>query len=580
MSDKPVSDTEIRGATAGKNDERLLSLRLLKLIDIGQMLFNVHETETLIALLCDNARELVSCTSADVWSLDTSTDRPVAPAGDTAGAASEETRGFPDRYGLLIEKMRSSQEVLRLSNLTNDRWAVSDVPDFPPLRSFLAVPMLDRGQVQRWLCVGDKLDGGEFTEEDELIMRALASHAMSALANASSLDELRRAISVLEGQVVEDEDAPNAIDSRSMKAVCVFAARVAHDFNNWLTAIIGYSQMGLARVEASPLKRELEQIERAGVRAAGVTQKLLAFSRKQVLHPSVVGLNDVISNLARPISTIVGKGIQVVTHLDPGLKPTRADRDQLEQMIRDLVANARDAMADGGKLVIETSNQERDDLGSCVLLVVSDTGIGIDPAVLPRIFEPFFTTKSSAERSGLGLSTVYGFVRQSGGAIDVESRPGMGTTFRIYFPQAQGASLKSEQAAAVPASKRTILVVDDEDIARGLVREVLKRGGYGVLEARDGVEAIAICDNHEGPIDLMLTDMNMPKINGNRLVQDLSRIRPDTKVLYSSGGFVGPDLTNGAMPPMLHKPFTPDQLLNKVEEVLTGGRRSIAGTTI
>jgi signal transduction histidine kinase/CheY-like chemotaxis protein len=421
--------------------------------------------------------------------------------------------------------------------------------------------------------------------EQEFASRLLkvleVSRVLCQVRDSEKLVELEKLVSTLKESVALSQETAGSIESPDMGAVSLFAGRVAHDFNNWLTAIIGYSQMALARIGSdSPVKRELEQIERAGTRAAGVTQKLLAFSRKQVLHPTAVGLNDVIADLSRHIASLAGTTIQVIVELDPGLGQVKADRHQLEQMIRDVVANAKDAMQDGGKLSIRTSNEERADMGTCALLVISDTGKGIEPDVLPRIFEPFFTTKLRSERSGLGLATVYGFVRQSGGDIAVESIVGQGTKFKVYLPQVRGAVAESETAAGVAAGTQTILVVDDEDSARGLVREVLKRRGYGVLEARNGIEALAICERHHGKIDLMFTDVNMPKMNGNRLARDLGNIRPDTKVLYSSGGFGSGTDANGGMGPTLAKPFTPDQLLSKVEEVLTGKCGSVAGTRL
>ncbi|HEU4389180.1 MAG TPA: ATP-binding protein [Blastocatellia bacterium] len=578
MLDRPVSDGPITDVTEGIGGEPLSS-RLLKVIEAGHAAFRIHEADELLPLLRHQTRELLSCARANVWrKTNQGAEQTTTLPDETVRTPSIESRGFPGSYGYIVDKMWSSAAMVRSRDFASDRWFVSDTSEWPPLKSFLAAPMLEGGQVRAWLCVADKVGGTEFTSDDEVVLGALAAQAVATLANASCFNELTKPVNAPRIEASEREAGP--AEARNIDAVSTFAARVAHDFNNWLTAIIGYSQMGLSKIgPGSPLKRELQQIERAGTRAASVTHKLLAFSGKQVLHPSIIGLNDVISKLARPISTIVGSTIQVVTDLDPGLQLIKADPDQLQQMIRDLISNARDAMTDGGKLVIRTSNQERSDLGGCVLLVVSDTGVGIDPDILPRIFDPFFTSRSKSGQAGFGLSTVHGFVRQSGGAIDVLSEPGAGTTFRIYFPRVQGVAQAREVAAEKATGNRTILVVDDEDLARGLVCEVLRGRGFEVLEARDGIEAFGICGNHQGAIDLMLIDLNMRDLNGNRLAQTLCRIRPSARVL-SCGSIVETSDPDSEMYPSLAKPFTPDQLLNMIEEALTGGRRSIAGGKI
>jgi CheY-like chemotaxis protein len=333
------------------------------------------------------------------------------------------------------------------------------------------------------------------------------------------------------------------------------------------------------------VRAELEEIEKAGHRAAALTRQLLAFSRRQVLQPKIVDLNEIVANMDTMLRRLIGEYIEFVTILGPSLRRIRVDPGQIEQVIMNLLINARDAMPRGGKLTIETANCDSSGANSCghlsgshapsVLLAVSDTGVGMDEEIRCHIFEPFFTTKGQGKGTGLGLSTVYGIVKQSDGDIIVASEPGRGTTFRIYLPQAEGECPVVKQAAkyTLPEHLETILLAEDEEAVRNLLRSILDGLGYKVLESRDGLEALDISLHYQGPIDLLLTDLVMPQLGGRELIRQLEQSRPETKVLYISGYSGTSNDQNsmlGAPYHMLEKPFGPDVLARKVREVLDG----------
>ncbi|HXG12094.1 MAG TPA: PAS domain S-box protein [Gemmataceae bacterium] len=373
--------------------------------------------------------------------------------------------------------------------------------------------------------------------------------------------------------------------AQKMEAVGRLAGGVAHDFNNLLTVITGYCEVLLGKVpDDSPLRKPIEAIAKAGNRAATLTRQLLAFSRKQVLEPKIFDLNAVVTDMNKMFHRLIGEDITLKTVLDPRLHLVKADPSQLEQVLMNLVVNARDAMPEGGTLTIETHNVEVDDRyaragseikpGSYVMLAVTDTGCGIDEKTKARIFEPFFTTKEVGKGTGLGLATVYGIVKQSGGHIEVESAPGRGTAFRIYLPQA-GEAAPEPQAAPAPATAprghETVLLVEDEEGVRALAREVLQESGYTVLEAKDGDDALEITARHPGPIHLLLTDVVMPGMSGVALAQRLMAARSGLRVLYTSG------YTDSALfrygyqegdADFLMKPFTRDALVRAVRDVL------------
>ena len=373
--------------------------------------------------------------------------------------------------------------------------------------------------------------------------------------------------------------------SQKIEAVGRLAGGIAHDFNNLLTVINGYSQLLLSRLGSdAPDRAEIEEINTAGARAAALTRQLLAFSRKQVLQPRVLELNAVVTNMERMLHSMIRENIELRTVLLPQLGRVLADPGQIEQVIMNLAINARDAMPHGGRLTIETTNVELNEAyarrlltvtpGPHVLLAVSDTGCGMDKETQARIFEPFFTTKEQGEGTGLGLSTVYGIVKQSGGSIWVYSEPGRGTTFKIYLQRVEEPTEAVEPGtvrAQLPNGTETILLVEDEAGVRSLARAALQVCGYTVLEAANGDEAIRICDRRQGAIHLLVTDMVMPGMDGRALSEQLSERLPQMKVLYLSGYAEGGIVHDGVLDAgmaFLQKPFTPLSLARKVREVL------------
>ena len=361
--------------------------------------------------------------------------------------------------------------------------------------------------------------------------------------------------------------------SQRLEAVGRLAGGIAHDFNNLLTGILSYSDLILQELRPDdPLRTDVEQIRDAGQRAAGLTRQLLAFSRRQVLRPRAVSLNAMVTELAPMLQRLLGDEVRLETALDPELGNAWVDPGQVEQALVNLILNARDAMPAGGVVRIGTANVEFEG-EAYVTLTVSDTGVGIGPSAQPRIFEPFFTTKQVGAGRGLGLSTVYGIVEQSGGRIGVDSAPGQGATFTIYLPRYWG-----QEAAIAVAEQRmpevgteTLLLVEDEAAVRSSLRRLLELQGYTVLEARNGEDALRVFEAHEGEIDLILTDVTMPEMGGYELVERLRARRPELRVLFMSGYSERAPTTNGFISPgtgYLEKPFTVETLMRRLREVL------------
>jgi signal transduction histidine kinase/CheY-like chemotaxis protein len=374
--------------------------------------------------------------------------------------------------------------------------------------------------------------------------------------------------------------------AQRMEAVGRSAGGVAHDFNNLLMVIKGYSDLMLDRLSpGEPFRKNADEIKKAADRAASLTRQLLAFSRMQVLQPKVLDLNAVVAEMGKMLPRLIREDIELTIVTKASLGRVRADQSQIEQVILNLVVNARDAMPQGGKLTIETANVDLDvgyarrhagvSPGSYVMLAVSDTGVGMDAETQAHIFEPFFTTKGLGKGTGLGLATVYGVVKQSGGWIWVYSELGRGATLKIYLPRVEEVAEEvelSKTVAAPPRGSETILLVEDQDSIRELARQFLEGSGYTVLEARDGSDALEIAERQQGVIDLLVTDVVMPKMGGPELAYCLSTSRPQLRVLYMSGyaehagandhGMAGGDTAS------LQKPFALDTLARKVREVL------------
>ena len=375
--------------------------------------------------------------------------------------------------------------------------------------------------------------------------------------------------------------------AQKMETVGMLAGGVAHDFNNLLTIIAGYSQLILNSLEpGDPNRYSAEQILKAGERAAGLTQQLLAFSRRQVLQPRVLDLNKLVTGLSAMLGRLIGEDIDLQLRLRPDLGMVSADAGQIEQVLMNLVVNARDAMPNGGTLTIETANIFLDEhytsrhiavkSGPYTQIAVSDNGIGMDELTQARLFDPFFTTKASGRGTGLGLSTVFGIVKQSGGNLDVYSVPGRGTSVKIYLPRVDQPTLVEAEStgSGVTRGHETVLLAEDDEMVRHLVSQSLVRAGYTVMETSDPLEARQIAHTHRGTIHLLITDVVMPKLSGRELAEEIQRRRSAIKVLFISGytdtAIVNAGILHGEVA-FLQKPFTPAALSRKVREVLDNG---------
>jgi PAS domain S-box-containing protein len=438
---------------------------------------------------------------------------------------------------------------------------------------------------------------GEFSADEEVLIET-AEGAQKTIRNSATpiLDatgEIVGAVNVTEditetkaaeaSRIRQEEEARRA---DKMEAIARLAGGIAHDFNNLLTGILSYSDLIMQELRpADPLRADVEQIRDAGQRAASLTRQLLAFSRRQLLQPRVLSLNASVAELEAMLGRLVGPGITLETELDPSLGTALVDPARLEQVLVNLVVNAREAMPEGGRLIISTANTRPEPTPTqheggappqgYVSLWVSDTGIGMDASTQARIFEPFFTTKPAASGAGLGLSTVYGIVEQSGGKITVESAPGRGATIGIHFPRSTGPepTPSNPERRSPERGKETLLLVEDEAPVRESVRRLLEWHGYTVIEAQNGADALRLYDGNTTGIDLVLTDLTMPGMGGYELVEQLRTRHPGLRVLFMSGYAERALITDGAVPSgtgYVEKPFSVETLMQRIREVLEG----------
>jgi len=437
------------------------------------------------------------------------------------------------------------------------------------ITSLLHVGIRHHGRVAGVVCHEHVGPAREWALEEQHFAANIADLAALALGNAAR-------------QELEDQ----LRQSQKIEAVGVLAGGIAHDFNNLLTAILGYCELLRPRLPLSdPGRGYLEEIRKAGDRAAVLTRQLLAFSRKQVLDPKVLDLNSVVAGMEGMLRRLISEEVDLKSVQSEQLWHVRADPGQMEMVLMNLVANARDAMPGGGQLTIETMNLELDETytrrrpyapaGRYVLLVVSDSGAGMDPETVSRVFEPFFTTKEKGRGTGLGLSTVYGVVKQSNGHIQIYSERGIGTTIKVYLPAAEGPVDALPRGPAESTDRivrgETLLLIEDEPLVRELAYEILIGQGYQVLGAGSGAEALRICESHAEPIQLVVTDVIMPGMNGREVYERMAQLRPGLKVLYMSGYTQSAILHRGVLEPgtaFVQKPFTIPGFLERVRETL------------
>ena len=435
----------------------------------------------------------------------------------------------------------------------------------------------------------------KFQENEIRLMEAIGNQIGIAVQKARLYEETIQAYEQLKTtheRMIQTEESLHQSEeqlrqSQKMEAIGQLAGGIAHDFNNLLTVIKGYSQLSLLDIKENvPLKENIEEIQKASERASNLTRQLLAFSRRQILDFKVVNLNSIIQDLNKMLHRILGEDIELAYGLAEEIGKVRIDPGQIEQVVMNLAVNARDAMPSGGKLIIETSDEELDEAyahthadvtpGNYIRLTVSDTGSGMSPEVRGRAFEPFFSTKEKGRGTGLGLSTVYGIVKQSGGHIWVYSELGKGTTFKIYLPRVDAPLevwISEGNVQGIPRGTETILVVEDEEKVRELTLRILKKQGYRVLEARDGNEALSLFKEREESIDLVLTDVVMPGMSGRQLVDQLKIMNQELKVLYMSGYTENAIAHEGILEEgtiYIQKPFTLEKLARKVRQVLAG----------
>jgi signal transduction histidine kinase/ActR/RegA family two-component response regulator len=511
-------------------------------------------------------------------------------------AAGREIMRIPQRVGEGITgRILATGEPVLINGTSTEDLTSQSAPRYRAfferhgLTGILGVPLIAHNAVIGAITVWSDSPRG-YDEDDLLYAQDLAMHAALAIKNSRLLAEAQR-------ELAERRRAEDALQrteeqlrhAQKMEAVGRLAGGIAHDFNNLLSVVLGYSTFMLDQVPPKdPLHDDLQQIKLAGERAADLTRQLLAFSRQQVLEPSVVQLDEVVRGLSRMLERLCGESVAMRTAFAPDLGRVKADPGNIEQVIVNLVVNARDAMPTGGALTIETANVEldaayaRDHLGVSpgphVMLAISDTGHGMDRETQQRIFEPFFTTKEKGKGTGLGLSTVFGIVQQNRGSIWVYSEPGQGTTFKVFLPRTDEVPARRGRTTEMVTLRgdETVLLVEDDDQVRQVAVGILRRAGYQVLEARGGGEAILISERHATPIEALVSDVVMPLMSGPDLAARLAPQRPAMKVLFMSGYTDDAILHHRVVTPgitLLQKPLTPDALLRKLRTVLDADRR-------
>jgi signal transduction histidine kinase len=568
---RELSDTEVRRERRRAQTALLERARLAELTsDVGIALTRGAALREMLQLCVEALVRHLDAAFARIWTLDdaTSTLELQASAGMYTHIDGPHSR-VP-----LGEKKIGSIAQQRRPHLTNQVVSDPQIHDQEWVQregmvAFAGYPLVVHERVLGVMAMFARQPLSEF------VPKALASVA-SAVAVGIERKRAEEALRQSEERLRQGQ---------KMEAVGRLAGGVAHDFNNLLTVIISYSDLLLEDLGSDDPKRDdVGQIRKAAEGAAALTRQLLAFSRQQVLEPKVLDVNASVVSTEKLLKRLIGEDVQLATSLAPDLGRVKVDPGQVEQIIMNLAVNARDAMPQGGRMTIETANVDMDEIyvrshaparpGRYVMLALSDTGIGMDEPTKARIFEPFFTTKDPGKGTGLGLATVYGIVKQSGGFIWVYSEPGHGTSFKLYLPRVDEPA--EPVAAPIPMTEpgrgtETVLLVEDAASVRMVTRQVLERYGYAVLEAPNGDTALRLAAKHHGPIHLLLTDVIMPGLSGRQLAEQLAQLRPDMKVLYASGYAGNAIVHHGILESgiaYLPKPFTPETLGRRVRQVL------------
>lgn len=469
--------------------------------------------------------------------------------------------------------LRTGKPMLVGPKLTEEMYRSGEIQKSgSPSASWLGVPLRTADRTVGVLVVQHYQEENVYDERDLEFLTSVGSQIALAIERKKTEEALCESEQMLR-------------QAQKMESIGTLAGGIAHDFNNLMTAVTGYSQLVLRKLAVDdPLRSKIEEIKKAGERAAALTGQLLAFSRKQILKSEVINLNTVISDIGQMLPRLIGEDIELRFDLAPSLNQVKADPGQVEQILLNLAVNARDAMPRGGWITIKTENADLSgkfvkrrlvvEPGHYVLLSVSDNGCGMDAETQEHIFEPFFTTKEVGKGTGLGLSTVYGIVKQSGGSIWVYSEPGRGTTFKIYLPKCDDSAETdevAEESSHAPGGHETILLVEDEDVVRDLCKEVLEAYGYKVVLASNGIDGLRACQDFSGQMDLLITDVVMPQMSGRELAEHVSALRPEIEVLYMSG-FTDDDIVrHGVLDDgvcFIQKPFSPNSLALKAREVL------------
>jgi PAS domain S-box-containing protein len=586
--DQPAVQVVVRDITERKRAEQALQAankralteyeRLVERIAaLGQTLGSARDLTVIFRALRDFAVVSVPCDGLviSLYEEEKETRRPAYCWVDQKEFDPEDLVDIPVRDGMTGRAIKSGSVVIDNDYQEHLRTAkpvmIGQCTECETPRSALCAPMTVMGRTVGCVEV-QSYQAGVYTQEHATAMRMAANLAANAVENVTLIER-------------ERDREEQLRQSQKMEAIGKLAGGIAHDFNNLLTGITGYSELALRKLEAdNPVRKNIEEIRKAGARAASLTGQLLAFSRRQMLQAKVLDLNAVVGEMDKLLRRLIGEDIDLITLLKPGLGQIKADPGQIEQVLMNLVVNARDAMPKGGKITIETEHAYLDEAyarnhlavqpGRYVALTVSDTGTGMDTEIQKRIFDPFFTTKEVGKGTGLGLSTVYGIVKQSGGNIWVYSEVDKGTTFKVYLPRFAEALEEAEAEDALShgsMGRETVLLVEDEEMVRSLAKEVLEENGYAVITALNGQEGLQLSRDFDGRIDLLITDVVMPQMGGRELAEALSALRPDTRVLYMSGYTDDAIVRHGILDDntfFLQKPFTPNTLALKTREAL------------